>query len=341
MNEMVYFYPEGHADHFERGHPERPDRVEAAVKALQQAGWWDDFTKVIPDVLPMSVLHAVHSEAYLNVLEMSCRRDGHLDADTYTRPASWELAQHAAGGAVAVTRAVWKRDARRGFALTRPPGHHATRGRGMGFCLLNNIALAAEAMIQGEGAQRLAIIDLDLHHGNGTQEIFYTRGDVFYMSTHQSPLYPGSGFLDDVGEGSGEGRTANFPLPPGAGDEAFLTVMDELIVPLLDGFSPQMLLVSYGFDTHWSDPLGSLALSAGGYGMLIERLAGWADAHCEGRLALFLEGGYDLDAAAACTQSVVAALLGMPWTDALGSAPFAPNQAWRNMVQRARQLWDL
>ena len=226
MDELALFYPTGHQDHCKVGHPERPERVEVIWAALQRAEWWGQAMQVAPCEVPQEVLRAVHSPAYLNLLELSCRRGGQLDADTYTTPRSWELAHQAAGGAIAVAQAVWERRVRRGFALCRPPGHHATRGQGMGFCLLNNIALTAEMLIQTRAAKKLAIVDLDLHHGNGTQDIYWTRKDVLYISTHQSPFYPGSGWLDEIGEGEGAGFTANFPLPPGSGDTAFLTIMD-------------------------------------------------------------------------------------------------------------------
>ena len=341
MDDLVYFYPEGHAVHYEAGHPERPERVEVIRIALQQLGWWDEYPHVSPLTLPDRVLHTVHSPAYLNLLEISCRRGGHLDADTYLTPASWRLALAAAGGAAAVAQAVWRGEARHGFALTRPPGHHALRGQGMGFCLLNNVALAAELLIQTENAKRLAVVDLDLHHGNGTQDIFWRRGDVFYISTHQSPLYPGSGALEEMGEGDGKGCTANFPLPPGAGDSAFVTLMDELILPLLERYDPEMILVSYGFDAHWSDPLGHLLLSVDGYRNMISRLVDFADEHCEGRLGIFLEGGYNLDAAAACSSSIVAALLGRSFADPMGMSPYQEGRLWRGVVDRSHQLWGI
>lgn len=341
-HDLVYFYPEGHAAHAEANHPERPERIEAIVAALQEAGWWQAYPKLPPLEIPLERLHAVHAPAYLQLLEMASRRGaGHLDADTYVRPASWRLALDAAGGAAAVALAVWQGEARRGFALCRPPGHHALRGQGMGFCLLNNVALAAESLLRQGGAQKLAIVDLDLHHGNGTQDIFWRRGEVFFTSVHQMPLYPGSGALEERGEGPGEGTTANFPLPPWSGDEAFLALMEELILPLLERFGPEMVLVSYGFDPHWRDPLGNLVLSAQAYGQLIARLAQWADARCEGRMALFLEGGYDLQAAAACSQAVVAALLGQPYTDPLGPFPGVEGQRWRDGIIQARKLWGL
>ena len=342
LSDLVYFYPEGHAAHFAAGHPERPERVEASRQALEDAGWWSGYPHLAPLPLTQDELALVHQPAYLDMLRRACQRGDWLDGDTYTTPASWQLALHAAGGAAAVAQSVWRGQSRRGFALTRPPGHHATQRRGMGFCLLNNVALAATGLMASpSGAQRLAIIDLDLHHGNGTQDIFWSRGDVLYISTHQSPLYPGTGFLDEIGAGPGEGLTANFPLPPYTGDNGFRAVMDMLILPLLDRFTPQMLLVSVGFDTHWCDPLGSLVLSASGYGDLIARLAQWADHNCAGKIALFLEGGYDLEAAKACASAAVAALLDLPWQDRLGPAPYEENPAWQSVVQAARHIWVL
>ena len=232
-DKLVYFYPEGHEAHVELGHPERPERVEALRQGLKSAGWWDDIPKLGPENVPQEILERVHDPIYLAKLELACSQGSRLDIDTYTTPNSWDLAIKAAGGGIAVADYVWLQQANRGFALTRPPGHHATSNRGMGFCLLNNIALAAEYLIQIRGAKQLAIIDLDLHHGNGTQEIFWERADVFYISTHQFPFYPGTGGTNDVGSGPGKGTTANFPLPPGSGDNAFHEIMHDLILPLL------------------------------------------------------------------------------------------------------------
>jgi acetoin utilization deacetylase AcuC-like enzyme len=337
---MVFYYPEWHEGHYERGHPERPERVEAIVTALVDSGIWDIYPKLAPLEIKEDLISSIHSPAYLNLLEMTCRRAGHLDPDTYTTPASWPLAHQAAGGAAAIASAVWERKSKRGFALTRPPGHHAMRGQGMGFCLLNNIAIAAEYLIRNHHAQRLAIIDLDLHHGNGTQDIFWNRNDVLYISTHQSPFYPGSGGLEDIGSGQGEGWTANFPIPAGAGDDAFLAIMDELILPLLDIKEPQMLLVSYGFDPHWLDPLGQLLLTANGYAKLIRKLCSWADTHCEGRVALFLEGGYDLNAGKACSLAVLSAMLEREWFDPY-PCPYKESTAWYHTLIEAHLQWGI
>jgi acetoin utilization deacetylase AcuC-like enzyme len=341
MLPLVYFYPEGHAAHVLAGHPECPERVEAIRSALQSAGWWEPYPKLEPLPLPEEVLHTVHSPAYLSLLEMACRRGGRLDPDTYVTPASWQLAYRSAGGAVAVADAVWRGVARRGFALCRPPGHHALRGQGMGFCLLNNIALASEYLHQCGGAQRLAIVDLDLHHGNGTQDIFWQRDDVLFISVHQLPLYPMTGKLNQIGEGPGKGFTANFPLLPGAGDQAYRAIMGRLILPLLDRFAPQMILVSFGFDAHWLDPLGNLQLSAGVMGELLHHLCHWADEHAQGKLAVFLEGGYDLDVAAACSQAVVAALLDLSIDDSLGLSPQGESMVWQRMLVEANQIWGM
>jgi acetoin utilization deacetylase AcuC-like enzyme len=341
MNDLVLYYPTGHSAHFESGHPERPERIETIRQALGDAGWWEYCPRLEPQTVSEQVLTAIHEPGYLKDLEAACALGRRMDMDTYTTTASWQLALSAAGGGVSVASAVWRRDARRGFALTRPPGHHATRNRAMGFCLLNNIALAAEHLLQNEGAERVAIVDLDLHHGNGTQDIFWKRGDVFYISTHQSPHYPGTGMLRETGAGPGKGTTANFPMPPMSGDEAFRAVMEDGILPLLDRYQPEMILVSYGFDPHWRDPLGNLLLSAEVYGELIGLLADWADGACQGRIALFLEGGYDLEAATACTQAVIAALLGEDFEDPLGPSPYSEMVAWQDMLRMARQLWDL
>jgi acetoin utilization deacetylase AcuC-like enzyme len=339
--ELVLFYPDGHEGHAYPGHPERPERVETIRSALKNAGWWEPFARLEPEIIPEQIIYKIHDPSWLHQLGAICREADYFDINTYVTPASFDLALRAAGGSAAVASAVWRGEAKRGFSLARPPGHHATRQRGGGFCLLNNIALASEVLLQQEGAQRLAIVDLDLHHGNGTQDIFWHRNDVFYISTHQMPLFPGTGWLVETGGGEGKGTTANFPLPPGAGDKAFRTVLEELILPLLDRFAPEMLLISFGFDTHWRDQIGSLLLSAGEYGRLITSLANWADEHCKGRIILVLEGGYDLAAASACATAVTAALLGLSWSDPIGSAPYVEDFRWQQMVVQAKRLWGI
>jgi len=346
MEDIVFFYPHGHEKHFEYSHPERPDRVEWICQALEEAGYWDAYPHLVPLTLSRSFLETIHSPDYLTELEGCCCCGESLDQDTYTTTDSWQLALNAAGGGVAIASAVWNGAARCGFALTRPPGHHASRDRGMGFCLMNNIAIAAGFLLDNQiestnPAKRLAIVDIDLHHGNGTQDIFWRCPDVLYISTHQSSLYPGTGGLTECGEGPGEGFTANFPFPPGSGDHGFITIMAEMILPLLDRFRPEMLLISYGSDAHWRDPLGLLSLTTQGYYQLFESLVKWADKHCNGKIAVILEGGYDLQAGQASTLAMMAALLHKTWLDPIGPPPKPETEAWRSTLERARQIWNL
>lgn len=344
MEKLAVFYPTGHELHIQPGHPERPERVEAIRQAFEGAGWWDGFALLEPIELDRQLLGKVHSPGYLSRLEMACSLAAWVDMDTYTTPASWRLALNAAGGAAAVADAVWRGQAQRGFALTRPPGHHATINRGMGFCLLNNIAIASEWLLKGLSSpnsrpRKLAIIDLDLHHGNGTQEIFYNRNDVLYISTHQSPFYPGTGDLNERGGGIGQGWTVNLPLPIYTGDQGYRSLVQEIILPLLDRYQPEMLLISYGYDVHWRDPLGSMLLTATGYGQLIADLVGWADRHCDGKIALFLEGGYDLPAGQACSLAATAALLGEAIEDPLGPPATSEGTGWMGTLKAAKDLF--
>jgi len=341
MESISYFYPQRHEAHFQPGHPERPERVEEVRRGLEEGKVWDPFPKLEALRLEDELLESVHSPSYLDRLQKASSRGQAMDLDTYTTPESWSLALQAAGGGIAVADAVWEGSSRVGFALTRPPGHHATANRAMGFCLLNNVALAAEYLIQAKGARRIAVIDFDLHHGNGTQDIFYDRGDVFYLSTHQSPFYPGTGHIQETGEGEGEGKTVNIPLPAGSGDQAFQAIGNEVIPPLLDQFSPEMILLSYGFDTHWRDPLGGFRLSAAVYAEIIGRLDRYAREHCNGKFAIFLEGGYDLQAGKLCSQGMVKEILEEPWEDPLGKSPRPEGEGWKSVVQRVKDRWSL
>jgi acetoin utilization deacetylase AcuC-like enzyme len=246
---------------------------------------------------------------------------GWLDLDTYTTAGSWEAALLAAGGAIQLVEAIAAGRASNGFALVRPPGHHATPTRSMGFCLFNNIAIAARHALDTLGIERLAIVDYDVHHGNGTQDCFYDEERVLFCSTHASPLYPGTGAEQEVGSGAGYGTTLNLPLAYGVGDAGFARLYDDVVLPALRRFRPQLILVSAGYDGHWDDPLGPLSLSVAGYAALTQRLAELADALCGGRIALVLEGGYSLPALGACVVAALRVLLGRdPGPDPLGAA---------------------
>jgi len=339
MKDLALFYPEKHEQHFSPDHPERPERVEAIRAALKGAGLVDVALQVKPASIPEEILYKIHSEAHTRNIEASSRRGGHIDADTYVTTASWQLALNAAGGGIAVAEAVYQRDARRGLALTRPPGHHATRDHAMGFCLLNNIALTTEYILQTTDAERIAILDVDLHHGNGTQDIFYHRGDVFFCSIHQYPLYPMTGLAQETGGGDGEFKTLNVPFPPYAGDQARAAALDELILPLFKKFQPDMILVSAGFDAHWRDPLGHQLATADGYGSITARLAAFADENCEGRLAVLLEGGYDIQAGASSCLALTQAMIGQEWEDPVGPSPLPEDEYWTARLNQVKEVW--
>ena len=341
MEELTLFYSPLHQKHSAANHPERPARVEAIRESLIEAGLWQTAQQAKSVEIPDSVRHAIHTEEHYRRVQAASQHDGLIDGDTYVTADSWACALEAAGGAVAIADQVWTRQARRGFALTRPPGHHATPSRAMGFCLFNNIALAAEYLIQTHGAERVAIVDIDLHHGNGTQDIFYRRGDVFFCSIHQYPLFPMSGLAGEIGEKTGKGTTLNIPFPPYAGDQARQSVLDRALLPLLENFQPQMILLSAGFDAHWRDPLGHQIATVNGYASFVNQLCAFADAHCGGRFAAFLEGGYDIEAGAACALAITQAMIGQAWDDPLGSGSFAEDPYWEKRLQKVLDIWKL
>ena len=341
MDDLILFYPENHQLHASPNHPERPERIEAIRQSLEEAGIWNRKRLVEAANIPDAVLHAIHTPEHTERVMQASLMGRSIDSDTYVTNSSWQLALNAAGGGIAVAEAVFTRKAMRGFALCRPPGHHATPNQAMGFCLLNNIALAAETILQNYGAARVAIVDIDLHHGNGTQDIFYHRPEVFFCSIHQYPLYPMTGIASETGAKKGAGTNLNIPFPPYAGDVARQTAWEVVIRPLLEDFQPDMLLVSVGFDAHWRDPLGHQLATANGYGQLVNQFVEFSDSHCEGRLAVFLEGGYDLGAGAACALAVTQALLRQKWEDPIGPSPLPEDTFWESRLQQVIKQWDL
>jgi acetoin utilization deacetylase AcuC-like enzyme len=318
----AYLYSERFLVHAEHGHPERPDRLRAIMDALRASGTLSRMQPLAFEAATLEQVSAVHLPRYVQTLrELSANGGGHLDADTYVTSDSYEIALLAAGACIALAGAVQQRQVDNGIALVRPPGHHATLSRGMGFCLLNNVAIAARYLIDTHKLSRVMIVDFDVHHGNGTENIFYDDPRVLYVSTHQFPLYPGTGHWRDIGKGEGLGTTLNVPLPPGVGDRGFQQVCDELIRPFAERFGPQFIFLSAGFDAHHLDPLANMQLSVAGYAGLTRSLKQMAEVLCGGRFAIVLEGGYALDAIAQSALAVCRVLLGDPQiTDPLGPA---------------------
>jgi acetoin utilization deacetylase AcuC-like enzyme len=305
---VAYVLDEVFAGHVPPGrHPERPERFAAARDALRDAGLAARGLALPCRPATSDELLAVHTPGYLAELERALPgKAGWLDPDTYFCEGTWPAALAAAGAAVDLARALMAGRATTGVAVVRPPGHHAEADRAMGFCLINNVAAAAAAA-RAEGA-RVAVVDWDVHHGNGTQAIFWRDPEVLYASIHQYPFYPGTGAADEIGEGEGRGATVNVPLAAGAGDAEWLDAIDRIVVPALDRFRPDLVLVSAGFDAHRDDPLAAMRLSSATYGVMTERLLAVAARHARGRLGLVLEGGYDLDGLGASVAASYLAL---------------------------------
>src|SRR5215467_397975 len=286
-------------------HPESPDRLRAVLDALQGPEFARLKRREAPEAAIDDLLR-VHPRAYVERLLAAVPERGHrgIDADTTLSPASGRAALRAAGAVVAAVDAVVAGEADNAFCAVRPPGHHAEPGRAMGFCLFNNIAIGALRAREAYGLARVAVIDFDVHHGNGTQAAFETDGSLFYASTHQSPLYPGTGAADETGVGN----IVNVPLRPMSGSAPFRLAMTERILPALDAFRPNLVVVSAGFDGHRSDPLAQLLLDEQDYAWVTDKLLEIAARHAEGRLVATLEGGYDLTALGASVAAHVRAL---------------------------------
>jgi acetoin utilization deacetylase AcuC-like enzyme len=291
---------------------------------LHDSGLWTRLAVWEPAPTDVATLDLIHTPIHIaNMRALTAHGGGRIDADTIASAGSWEAALRAAGGLVEAVEQVGGGALENAFCLVRPPGHHATPDQAMGFCLFNNVAIAAAWLLKTRRAHRIAILDYDVHHGNGTQDAFYERADVLYISTHQYPLYPGTGHWREVGSGPGEGYTLNLALPPGSGDDVYAAALDLIIAPALRRYAPDFILMSLGFDAFWGDPLASLRLSIGGaYTPLVRSALELATELCAGRLVIGLEGGYNLDALAHGAEAVCTVLLGeLPPPDPLGPPP--------------------
>jgi acetoin utilization deacetylase AcuC-like enzyme len=295
-------------------HPESPQRLQTLVQLLNSPA----VQALNPHILTPrdatgAELARVHAPEYLQQLLAVAGQTAYLDADTVTSPDSVQAAVRAAGCVLEATESVLRSEVPRSFALVRPPGHHAEPHRAMGFCLLNNVAVAAKHALTALGLRRVAIVDFDVHHGNGTQEAFWRDPHVLYISTHQAPLYPGTGAATEVGEGVGEGRTVNIPLSPGHGDTEYDAIYGGLIARMLERFHPELILVSAGFDIAATDPLGGMDVTTEGFARIAGHLLNAADLLCNGRIVFVLEGGYQLgalhDGVLACLEAMAGRLI--------------------------------
>jgi len=338
MSSTVYVTHPRYPEHDLAEHPEHAGRIRAVWRRMEEGGLLPRL--LVREAAPVTTaqIAAVHTPDLLRMLDVIAGQPHLLrvDADTYAATVSPEIARLSAGAVVDAVVAVLDKTARNGLAACRPPGHHAEAGRAMGFCLLANVSIAARFAQQQYGLQRVLILDYDVHHGNGTEAIFYEDPSVYFISTHQSSLYPGTGIIDDTGANRGEGYTLNLPLPGGAGDISYAAVFEQIVWPAVRRFAPELIIVSAGFDAHWLDPLAGMRLTTTGYAHLTRELIRMADEVCEGRIVFAMEGGYNLDALSHGMANIARLLLGDEPIDVLGTPTTKPEPDISSVIARIK-----
>ena len=340
MSEVLYFEHRSSLEHDPRvlcpEHPDTPERIEAIERALEAAGW-PGATRVQAPAATSAELELVHAPMLVRFIRRLCLGGGgQLDADTFVCEASYTAALHAAGGACAMVRELVAGHAAAGFCALRPSGHHAKSDQAMGFCLFNNVAIAAELAIRELGVRRVFIVDWDVHHGNGTADFFRRRSDVLFASIHEGGVYPGSGAVSDIGSGEGAGYTINAPVPHGADEEVWLSVLEHVILPAAREFRPELILISAGFDAHRADPLAGCALDAHSYAQMTAHVMELASS-VGAPVGAVLEGGYDLGALADSVLAMIGALGGQIEPESIAPDPFITSR----VAAHVGHFWSL
>jgi acetoin utilization deacetylase AcuC-like enzyme len=294
MRRTAFLYHPIYLEHLTGSwHPERPERLHTILAAIESAGMKDKLVEMTPEECPLEHVKAVHTERLISMIKNLCGPSlRNIDPDTVVSEKSYEAALYAAGAGIKAADAILAGEADNAFCAVRPPGHHAESDRAMGFCLFNNLAIATRYLQREKGVEKILIVDWDVHHGNGTQEIFYEDPSVLYFSSHQYPHYPGTGSMQEGGSGKGETFTVNAPMRAGCGDREYQQVYEKMLPPIADVFKPDFIMVSAGFDGHQDDPLASMQISDEGYAWLTHLVRGLADKYCQGRILSMLEGGY-------------------------------------------------
>ncbi len=339
MPNVGYVFDPLYLGHDMPGHPESAGRLRAIMSHLESSRMLENLQRIEPRDATNDDLRLIHSQPLIDAVETAAS-DGHhwLDVDTYVVPGSWAAALRSAGGMLAATEAILAGGLDSAFCLVRPPGHHSCPSRSMGFCLFNNVAIAAMHAIERRGLSRIAIVDIDVHHGNGTQDAFWSDRRVLYFSTHQFPFYPGTGDWDETGAGN----IINVPLPRGCGDIEYLTAYERVCAPALRRFQPDLMVISAGFDAHFADPLALELLSTRGYYEIANLLKSLADELCGGKIIFALEGGYDHTAISWSVHACLDTLLGNPFTpDPLGPAPVVRGPDITVLLDRILELHHL
>ena len=339
-----YVYHPIYLKHDTGNHPENARRLEAIISHLEETELINQLIPVEPRPATVEELALVHEKQYIaHIKEVGMRGGGWLDPDTAMSPGSYDAALYAVGGTIKAAEAVINGELNSAFALVRPPGHHATSRSAMGFCIFNNIAIAAKYALSKHKLEKILIIDFDVHHGNGTQEAFYDNPQVLYISTHQYPHYPGTGSIEEIGSGIARGTKVNIPLPAGSGDAEYQQVFEQIIVPIVKRFSPQLILVSAGYDLHWSDQLAMMQVTTTGFAQMTKIIKELADELCGGKMVFGLEGGYNLTALATSVKATFDVLLGnSDIDDPLGQ----PEKRWNapnidNLIKRLKEIHKL
>ncbi len=324
MNELVtgIIYDPIFLEHDLTGHPETARRLESIVEALKEKKLYEKVRHIKSGKAKLEEITLCHSAEYVEyVKEFSEKGGGYLDPDTYSNKNSYLAASTAVGSSIDLTNEVINGNLKNGFALLRPPGHHALSNRSMGFCLFGNIAIAAKVALTQHGIKKIAIVDFDVHHGNGTQALVGDDPNILFISSHQYPFYPGTGSIREIGHGNAEGTVVNIPLPAGVGDEGFKLVYRKVVIPSLEKFNPDLILISAGYDAHWDDPLANLNLSLTGYNLISRELLKAAEDLCAGKIIFFLEGGYNLEVLSEGVSNAICGLLGIEsFEDRIGKA---------------------
>ena len=344
MITTIYATHPRYAEHDLPGHPESAERIRAVWRGLDESGLTTRLQSLDVHAVADDAVLSVHTADYLELLRRVSATSTtiHLDPDTYAGPDALAIALLSAGGTVGTVDSVLNGSAANGLAAVRPPGHHAMPSRAMGFCLLGNVAIAARHAQRRYGIGRVLIVDYDVHHGNGTEAMFYDDPSVLYVSTHQYPFYPGTGAETDIGTGRGDGYTINIPLPAGSGDANYATVFQQIVWPAAERFDPQLILVSVGFDAYWADPLAAMRLTLDGYSRLAGEVIRMAQRFCEGKVVFALEGGYNMDALRYGVSNVARLLLGEQPVDPLKLRPAPrPEPDIDALLGRLQQLHGL
>jgi len=318
-------YDSIYLEHDTGDHVENARRLVEAMSYLEETGTKERLVSLPARPATVAEVEMIHRPEYISYVKSEAEKGGGwVDSDTVISPRSYQAAICAAGGLMVAVEAVMKGEVGSAFALVRPPGHHATRGQAMGFCIFNNVAIAAEFALRKFNLNRVLIADFDVHHGNGTQDAFYANPRVLYFSTHQYPFYPGTGWTDETGTAKGQGTTVNFPMVAGWGDEEYMKAFNEVLVPATRRFQPELVLVSAGFDPHWADQLAAMRVTVTGFARMARILKELAAELCQGRLVFTLEGGYNLQVVASSVKATFDVLLDNPKIeDPLGKAPMA------------------